>query len=83
MRTTINLPGDLLARLKQAAVTRGTTVTALLEDAARAALAKSAQPPKRRGIKLPTYRGSGLLPGVDLDDSADLLERMESGGAAS
>ncbi|HEX6865074.1 MAG TPA: helix-turn-helix transcriptional regulator [Thermoanaerobaculia bacterium] len=29
---------------------------------------------------LPTYRGSGLQPGVDLDNSRSLLDRMESSG---
>lgn len=31
---------------------------------------------------LPTYRGSGLQAGVDLDDSRSLLDRMESSGRA-
>lgn len=31
---------------------------------------------------LPTCRGSGLQPGVDLDDSRSLLDRMESSGMA-
>lgn len=29
------------------------------------------------GGKLPTFRGRGTRPGVNLDDSAALLERME------
>jgi len=33
-------------------------------------------------VALPTYRGEGLQPGVDLDDSASLLDLMERGGAA-
>lgn len=32
-------------------------------------------------VQLPTFGGQGLLPGVDLDDSASLLELMESGDA--
>jgi hypothetical protein len=31
-----------------------------------------------RRIELPTFRGHGLRPGVDLDNSAALLELMES-----
>lgn len=34
-------------------------------------------------IPLPTFRGGGLQPGVDLDDSASLLELMERGDEAS
>jgi hypothetical protein len=33
-------------------------------------------------VPLPTFRGEGLQPGVDLDDSASLLDLMERGGAA-
>ncbi|HEX3071644.1 MAG TPA: hypothetical protein VHX14_23985 [Thermoanaerobaculia bacterium] len=31
-----------------------------------------------RRIELPTFRGQGLHPGVDLDDNASLLELMEN-----
>jgi len=34
--------------------------------------------PHRPRTSLVTFKGSGLLPGVDLDHSADLLTRMES-----
>lgn len=32
-------------------------------------------------VPLPTFRGEGLLPGVDLDDSASLLDLMDGGDA--
>ncbi len=35
-----------------------------------------------RGASLPTFRGKGLQPGVDLDDTASLLELMDRGDAA-
>jgi Arc/MetJ family transcription regulator len=76
MRTTIRLDDDLLARAKRAAVERGTTLTALIEDALRRALAPAAPPPRRR-LSLPTFRGDGLQPGVDLDDTAALLDVMD------
>jgi hypothetical protein len=77
MRTTLRLDDALLAEAKRRAIERGTTLTAVIEEALRQALA----PPRRRSARpvVPTYRGSGLQPGVDLDDSADLLDRMESG----
>jgi hypothetical protein len=31
-------------------------------------------------VRLRTFRGRGLQPGVDLDDSAGLLDRMEEIG---
>jgi hypothetical protein len=32
-------------------------------------------------VPLPTFRGEGLLPGVDLDDSASLLDLMDGDDA--
>ena len=76
MRTTIRLDDDLLARAKRAAVERGTTLTALIEDALRRALAP--EPTRtRRPVSLPTFRGDGLQPGVDLDDTSSLLDLMD------
>lgn len=34
------------------------------------------------GAPLPTFKGKGLLPGVDLDDTAGLLDLMDRGDAA-
>lgn len=77
MRTTIRLDDQLLADAKQLAVRTGRTLTAVIEDALRATLARADQPPPRRRYKLPTFAGDGLQPGVDLDDSAALLDLME------
>ena len=75
MRTTIRLDDDLLNRAKRVAIERGTTLTAVIEDALRRALA----PPThdRRPVSLPTFRGDGLRPEVDLDDTASLLDLMD------
>ena len=76
MRTTIRLDDDLLVSAKRAAVERGTTLTALIEDALRRALAP--EPTRtRRPFSLPTFRGDGLQPGVDLDDTSSLLDLMD------
>ena len=76
MRTTIRLDDHLLLRAKRAAVERGTTLTALIEDALRRVLVSDVQP-RRPPESLPTFRGDGLQPGVDLDDTASLLDVME------
>jgi hypothetical protein len=76
MRTTIRLDDELLTRAKQAALERGTTLTAVIEDALRRALMPSTES-RRDDVVLPTFRGNGLQPGVDLDDSASLLDLME------
>ena len=82
MRTTIRLDDDLLARAKRAAADRGTTLTALIEDALRRALAPAAVSQRPRQ-PLPTFAGDGLQRGVDLDDTATLLDHMDSGDAGS
>ncbi|HSI96854.1 MAG TPA: CopG family transcriptional regulator [Gaiellaceae bacterium] len=76
MRTTIRLDDDLLASAKRAAIERGTTLTAVIEDALRRALAPEPGG-RRRAVSLPTFRGDGLQPGVDLDDTASLLDLMD------
>jgi hypothetical protein len=82
MRTTIRLDDELLASAKRAAVERGTTLTAVIEDALRRALRPGPRGP-RRPVSLPTFRGDGLQPGVDLDDTASLLDLMDEPGARS
>lgn len=79
MRTTIRLDDDLLARAKAHAAQTGRTLTALIEDALRAALARGTAAPRGRTVSLPTHGSGGVQPGVDLDDSAGLLELMEGG----
>ena len=77
MRTTIRLDEHLLRQAKQFAARTGRTLTAVIEEALRQMLARTEKRPKRSRVTLPTFRGNGPLPGVDLDDSASLLEMME------
>jgi hypothetical protein len=78
MRTTIRLDDQLLAEAKELAARTGRTLTAVISDALREALARSSEPRPRAPFKLVTFSGDGLRPGVDLDDSAALLDLMES-----
>jgi hypothetical protein len=79
MRTTIRLDDDLLRRTKALAAETGRTLTAVIEDALREALARRRQGHARGRIALPTFKGRGLQPGVDLDDTSGLLDIMEAG----
>ena len=81
MRTTVRLDEQLLSAAKEHAAKTGRTLTALLEDALRTFLALERRPRSRRRMKLPTFDGGGLQPGVDLDNTADLLDLMEGPGA--
>jgi len=78
MRTTVRLDEHLLAQVKQYAAASGKTLTAVLEDALREALARRNATTRRKPVRLRTCDGTGVLPGVDIDDSASLLELMES-----
>jgi hypothetical protein len=77
MRTTIRLDDQLLKSAKRFAHETGQSLTKLIEDALRHALARRTTKPARKPIKLTTCSGRGLHPGVDIDDSAALLAFME------
>jgi Arc/MetJ family transcription regulator len=78
MRTTIRLDDDLLAKAKRHASDNGTTLTAVIEQSLRATLAHRHSTAPKKVIRLKTAGVGGTLAGVDLDDSASLLDRMES-----
>lgn len=77
MRTTIRLDDQLLMAAKQVALRQGKTLTALFEEALRELLARQERVRPRARVRLTTVKGQGLLPGVDLDDSAALADLME------
>jgi len=78
MRTTVRLDDDLLRETKSVAARRGTTLTAVLEEALREWLARHRRRGRGTRVELPrSEAGGGLRAGIDLDDSAGLLERME------
>jgi hypothetical protein len=80
MRTTINLDDALLAEAKQVAARTGRSLTAVVEDALRESLHRRHHS-ARRAVELPTFGEGGVQPGVDLDDSAALLDLMEHDAA--
>jgi hypothetical protein len=54
------------------------TLTSLIEQGLRHALGQPGQRTEKRHVSLPECRaGGGILPGVDFDGSADLLDRTE------
>lgn len=77
MRTTIRLEESLLRRAKSVAAASGRSLNDFITDAVRAAITPRAG--RAAGAEIPTYKGGVLLAGVDLDDSAVLLDLMEQG----
>jgi Arc/MetJ family transcription regulator len=78
MRTTIRLDDELLAKAKRVAADTGRTLTSLFEEALRESLARREPSAKGRPVRLKTFKGDGVLAGVDLDDNASLLDTMDS-----
>lgn len=78
MRTTVRLDEALLERAREEAAKRKTTLTALIEQGLELLLRRPMQRSERRSVVLPESRaGGGTLPGVDLNSSAALLDRMD------
>jgi hypothetical protein len=83
MRTTIDLPDELLRQARQRAAEEGTTLTALLADGLRLRLggASMGRVGRRR---LPLSRvGGGLQPWVDPSSNASLLDAADEDRAAA
>ncbi len=78
MRTTIRLDDRLLAEAKRFASETGRTFTALVEDALRETLARRESSQRLERFEVKPLNMGGLRPGIDLSNSAELLDIMES-----
>ena len=74
-RTTVRLPDDLIRRAKRKASAEGRSLTALIEDGLRRVLNERSHAAKT-GRVLPgvSMATGGLMPGIDLSDTAALEE---------
>jgi hypothetical protein len=77
-RTTVRLNDQLLRDTKKLAAETGRTLTAVIEDALRVALARKESSKSDSRWEFPTFGMGGLMPGVDLDNNAALLDLMEA-----
>lgn len=82
MRTTLDLNAQLVRRAKKAAAERGTTLTAIIEDALREKLTRPARATAGKRRVLHTFKGDGLQPGVDLKSTAALLDLLDDDAAS-
>ncbi|MEZ5740925.1 MAG: CopG family transcriptional regulator [Burkholderiaceae bacterium] len=78
MRTTIRLDDQLLAAAKRRVLESGRTLTVVLEDALREARARRSEGSARKRVRLITVKGTGLRPGIDLDDASSLQDAMDA-----
>lgn len=79
MRTTLNIQDDLMRRVKKRAAETGTTITEVVEDALRAAVAGQAPRKGRYALAWQPIAGR-TLPGIELGDRDSLYEAMERSG---
>ena len=78
MRTTLILPDDLFRQVKTTSAVQGVTMTSFVEQALREAIRRRTTPAEQPEFTLaPAFVGDGVQPGVDLNDSAALLDLME------
>jgi hypothetical protein len=76
MRTTVHLDEGLLEQARSEAALRGITLTALIEQGLRMALRRPRVSSRMERVQLPVSSATGgVLPGIDLNDSSDLLDR--------
>ena len=78
MRTTIHIDDHLFADLMKAAADQGKTLSAVIQDALREWLLRR-RATGRPTVELPVFHGTGIMPGVGLNDSGALLDRMKKG----
>jgi hypothetical protein len=78
MRTTVRLDGTLLERARAEAIKRKTTLTSLIEQGLELVLRRPMKRSQRGPVTLPQcHARGGTLPGVDLNNSDSLLDRMD------
>ena len=77
MRTTIKIDDELLREAKKLAAASGLTLGEVIENALRESFGRRQSFQRRDRIVLPTHSGGKFQPGVDLDDTAGLLELMD------
>jgi len=78
LRTTIRLEESLLEQAKAEATRRNTTLTSLVEEGLHLVLKEAQKPMGRKRTPMPvSKRTGGTWPGVDINNSADLLDIMD------
>ena len=76
-RTTVRLPSELLARARKKAAAEGRTLTSLIEEGLREAVASRPPPPQPKPRAPISSVASNRQEGVDLSNSAQLQELMD------
>lgn len=79
MRTTVDIPSPLLRRAKREALDRESSLSQIVEQALHRYFSQKPLAAFSASVHLPvSKRGGGLQPGIDLDDTASLLGRLDA-----
>ena len=77
MRTTLTIDDYLLSEAKAVAARTHRSIGSVFEDALRQMLARADGSPSTTGpVSLPSDGGSGLQPGVDLENKEQIAELL-------
>ncbi len=77
MRTTIQLDDEVFRAFKQRAAERRTSLAHEIEEALRSELAAQIETARSEPYRVPTFHGAALVPGVDLNSNAALVEILD------
>jgi len=77
MRTTIRINDELLRKAKIRAAETDRTLAEVIEDALRKEIDETGTGIEPQQVCIPTAGAGGVLPGVDLDDTSSLLDKMD------
>lgn len=83
IRTTVDLPDELLMQARRCAADEGTTLTALLADGLRLRLEREATPNAVPRPLTVSRNTGGMQPWIDPASNASLLDAADDDGAAS
>jgi hypothetical protein len=76
MKTTLELPDELLIEAKKKAAEQRRPLRALVEEGLRLALKKSKAQPRKKQVRLVTVKG-GLPPDLDLSSREAMYEWLD------
>ena len=79
MKTTLDISETLFSQAKRVAADRGTTFRDLVETALRLFLKKESQPVRSFKLRVHTFRGNGLVPGLAEGDWGEIRRRTYEG----
>jgi hypothetical protein len=77
VRTTVTLEDHLFVEAKVAAARAHMSFGALVEEALRSYLLRSAHRGAQPARSIPVAHSGGIRPGVDLDDSSMMLDMLD------